>query len=112
MIIPPTHAESCCWQGVYELQSVVLALWHSIRTKTLCLHFAVVVGCRAMCTVSIFRVYCVWLWAAGPCARCEMICMDQATGVRAGPEPLLTLASYRRQKGKIFLGILLGRTCC
>lgn len=46
---------------------------------------------------------------AGPCARCEMICMDQTTAVRAGPEPLLTLATYRRQKGRILLGILLGQ---
>ncbi|KAL0025505.1 hypothetical protein WJX77_007273 [Trebouxia sp. C0004] len=48
-------------------------------------------------------------FAAGPCARCEMICMDQTTAVRAGPEPLLTLATYRRQKGRILLGILLGQ---
>ena len=47
--------------------------------------------------------------AAGPCARCEIICMDEAKGTRAGPEPLLTLASYRRCKGRILLGILLGR---
>lgn len=47
---------------------------------------------------------------AGRCARCEMICMDQNTAVRTGPEPLLTLATYRRQKGRIFLGILLGQT--
>ena len=37
-----------------------------------------------------------------------MICMDQTTAVRAGPEPLLTLATYRRHKGRILLGILLG----
>ncbi|KAL0050843.1 hypothetical protein WJX82_008290 [Trebouxia sp. C0006] len=48
-------------------------------------------------------------FTAGPCARCEMICMDQTTAVRAGPEPLLTLATYRRQKGRILLGILLGQ---
>ena len=46
---------------------------------------------------------------AGPCARCEMICMDQTTAVRAGPEPLLTLASYRRRQGRVLLGILLGQ---
>lgn len=45
---------------------------------------------------------------AGPCARCEMICLDQTTAIRAGPEPLMTLATYRRQKGRIHLGILLG----
>ncbi|KAL0035704.1 hypothetical protein WJX79_009780 [Trebouxia sp. C0005] len=48
-------------------------------------------------------------FTTGPCARCEMICMDQTTAVRAGPEPLLTLATYRRQKGRILLGILLGQ---
>ncbi|KAL3136431.1 hypothetical protein ABBQ38_005687 [Trebouxia sp. C0009 RCD-2024] len=49
-------------------------------------------------------------FTAGPCARCEMVCMDQTTAVRSGPEPLLTLATYRRRKGRIFLGILLGRS--
>lgn len=34
--------------------------------------------------------------AAGPCARCIMTTTDQATGVRLGPEPLRTLATYRR----------------
>ncbi len=44
---------------------------------------------------------------AGPCTRCEMICMDQRTGLKMGPEPLLTLASFRRRHGRIFFGILL-----
>lgn len=44
---------------------------------------------------------------AGPCTRCEMVCMDQRTGLKAGPEPLLTLASFRRIKGRILFGILL-----
>lgn len=34
--------------------------------------------------------------AAGPCARCIMTTTDQATGLRLGPEPLRTLATYRR----------------
>lgn len=32
--------------------------------------------------------------SAGPCARCEIICIDAANGVKSGPEPLLTLARY------------------
>lgn len=44
---------------------------------------------------------------AGPCTRCEMVCMDQKTGLKVGPEPLLTLASFRRIKGRILFGILL-----
>ncbi|KAL2641505.1 hypothetical protein R1flu_009092 [Riccia fluitans] len=44
----------------------------------------------------------------GSCNRCTMINIDQATGEReAGGEPLATLASYRRFKGKINFGILL-----
>ena len=45
---------------------------------------------------------------AGPCARCEVVCCDPATGVRTGAEPLLTLASFRRTRGSINFGVLLG----
>lgn len=41
----------------------------------------------------------------GPCARCEMICIDAATLTRSR-EPLRTLASYRRSRGRIFFGSL------
>jgi hypothetical protein len=34
--------------------------------------------------------------AGGPCARCIMTTTDQETGARLGPEPLRTLATYRR----------------
>lgn len=34
--------------------------------------------------------------AAGPCARCGVPGIDQVTGERIGPEPLRTLAAYRR----------------
>lgn len=61
---------------------------------------------------NVYYVKCCVAVPAGPCARCEMVCMDQSTGVRAGPEPLLTLASYRRQRGRVFLGILLGQSSC
>lgn len=33
---------------------------------------------------------------AGPCARCVVTTTDQSTGERDGPEPLRTLATYRR----------------
>jgi uncharacterized protein YcbX len=36
------------------------------------------------------------LRAGGPCARCILTTTDQATGARDGPEPLRTLATYRR----------------
>ena len=42
------------------------------------------------------------------CNRCNMINVDQVTGqFPASGEPLVTLASYRRVKGKIFFGVLL-----
>ncbi len=34
--------------------------------------------------------------AAGPCSRCAITTTDQLTGEREGPEPLRTLASFRR----------------
>ena len=39
------------------------------------------------------------LRAGGPCARCSMTTVDQATGALDGPEPLRTLAAYRRDPG-------------
>jgi hypothetical protein len=36
------------------------------------------------------------LRAGGPCARCSMTTVDQVTGTFEGPEPLRTLATYRR----------------
>jgi uncharacterized protein len=38
-----------------------------------------------------------------PCDRCVVTTTDQATGER-GPEPLRTLATYRRWNGKVFFG--------
>lgn len=34
--------------------------------------------------------------------------MNQTTAKRDGPEPLRTLASYRRQRGRVYFGMLLG----
>lgn len=39
----------------------------------------------------------------GSCQRCQMVCIDQATGVR-GQEPLATLARTRRVGGKLLFG--------
>ena len=36
-----------------------------------------------------------------------MVCTDQELGRRGGPEPLLTLAAYRRTRGRIHFGVLL-----
>ena len=36
-----------------------------------------------------------------------MVCTDQEAGKRGGPEPLLTLAAYRRTRGRIHFGVLL-----
>lgn len=36
-----------------------------------------------------------------------MVCTDQEAGKRGGPEPLLTLAAYRRKRGRIHFGVLL-----
>ncbi|GAQ81349.1 molybdenum cofactor sulfurase [Klebsormidium nitens] len=43
----------------------------------------------------------------GGCSRCSMITVDQKTGEKGGNEPLLALASFRRNKGKLLFGILL-----
>lgn len=38
-----------------------------------------------------------------PCARCSIVPVDQATGIR-GKEPLRTLATYRTRNGKVYFG--------
>jgi uncharacterized protein YcbX len=40
------------------------------------------------------------------CSRCAMITIDQKTGELDGPEPLKTLASYRREDRKVNFGVL------
>lgn len=39
-----------------------------------------------------------------PCARCQVTTIDQQTGV-SSKEPLKTLASYRKQNGKVMFGM-------
>ena len=43
------------------------------------------------------------LVCAGPCQRCQMVCIDQATGARSA-EPLRTLTRFRRLRGRTFFG--------
>ena len=47
-----------------------------------------------------FRIGPVGFRAGGPCARCIMTTTDQLTGQRSGPEPLHTLAQFRRDAVK------------
>ncbi len=47
-------------------------------------------------TLTRFTIGDVTFRAAGPCARCIVTTTDQTTGERLGPEPLRTLAAYRR----------------
>jgi uncharacterized protein YcbX len=42
------------------------------------------------------RIGAITFRAGGPCARCILTTTDQASGERDGPEPLRTLATYRR----------------
>jgi uncharacterized protein YcbX len=39
-----------------------------------------------------------------PCARCQVTTIDQKTGA-ASKEPLKTLATYRKQDGKVMFGM-------
>lgn len=42
---------------------------------------------------------------AGLCPRCTVTTVDQASGERAGQEPLRTLATYRRQEDGVVFGV-------
>lgn len=50
------------------------------------------------------RIGGVRFHAVKPCGRCSLTTIDQGTGERRGPEPLQTLASYRRRDGKVLFG--------
>ena len=39
-----------------------------------------------------------------PCSRCVLTTVDPETGEFSGKEPLRTLASYRKQNGKVLFG--------
>ena len=50
------------------------------------------------------RVGAIPMEVVKPCARCVVTTTDQATGRRDGEEPLRTLATFRRQDGKVMFG--------
>ena len=50
-----------------------------------------------------FSINNVVLKGAKPCGRCEVIAIDQTTGI-SGKEPLKTLASYRSKNNKVLFG--------
>jgi len=50
-----------------------------------------------------FRIGALAFRVVKPCDRCVVTTTDQATAER-GPEPLRTLARYRRRDGKVFFG--------
>ena len=39
-----------------------------------------------------------------PCGRCVVTTIDQKKGVKAGPEPLATLSTYRKKNGSVLFG--------
>ena len=47
------------------------------------------------------------LRSVGGCAKCDVVGIDQTTGARVGPEPLLTLSTFRRIEGQLIFGLLL-----
>ncbi|PWK24475.1 hypothetical protein LV89_02988 [Arcicella aurantiaca] len=51
-----------------------------------------------------FTVGDVRFFGVKPCARCIMTTIDQATGEKAGKEPLLTLNKFRKAGNKILFG--------
>jgi uncharacterized protein YcbX len=53
--------------------------------------------------LSAFRIGPLELRAVKPCDRCVITTTDQATAER-GPEPLRTLAAYRKLDGKVLFG--------
>lgn len=50
------------------------------------------------------RIGRIELERAKPCTRCAITTVDQASGVRLGPEPLKTLATYRRLGAEVAFG--------
>jgi uncharacterized protein YcbX len=51
----------------------------------------------------------VELSVVGPCGRCEMVQVDQGSGVRDGPGIMRVLAQHRRRQGRLEFGMLLGQ---
>lgn len=53
--------------------------------------------------MTTFRIGAVGFQVVKPCDRCVVTTTDQAT-LERGPEPLRTLATYRRVDGKVYFG--------
>jgi uncharacterized protein YcbX len=53
--------------------------------------------------LTAFRIGTLELRAVKPCDRCVLTTIDQATA-EGGPEPLRTLAGYRKVDGKVYFG--------
>jgi uncharacterized protein len=66
----------------------------------------VITGCDAYAedTWQQIRIGEVIFNLVSPCERCLITTTDQATGTRTGPEPLKTLATYRRNSGGVIFG--------
>ena len=59
-----------------------------------------------------FRIGTATFRHAGLCARCSVTTVDQRTGRRNSPEPLRTLATYRREGDGVVFGVnLIPETC-
>ena len=50
------------------------------------------------------RIDTLSFYGGEPCGRCVLTTVDPASGTLAGPEPLKTLATYRKQQGKVLFG--------
>jgi len=50
------------------------------------------------------RIGAITLRVVKPCSRCVITTVDPDQGVRAGAEPLETLATYRRRDGRVYFG--------
>lgn len=50
------------------------------------------------------RIGDIELSVVKPCARCVLTTVNQRTGVAEGPEPLRTLATFRRRDGQVHFG--------
>ncbi len=63
------------------------------------------VAAHAEDRASAMRIAGQMFLSSGPCARCEMVCVD-AQSLTRSREPLRTLSSYRRIGGRILFGAL------
>jgi len=50
-----------------------------------------------------FRINNINFYGVKPCARCQVITIDQENGI-TGKEPLKTLSDYRKKNNKVYFG--------